>query len=150
GGDQADEVEGGHGHDRAQGDPGDLEVVGDHQGRVADGDDDAGGHRDQVDRVAEVDPVLLPDLGPQQTDHAVQDHRDAAEPAARGGGDDRADVGGEAEQDRHQRGHVVGGGGVDPGRGHDADVLGVGRGRRPADGRGEGGGTALGRGGHAL
>ena len=41
----------------------------------------------------------------------------------------------EAEHDRHDRGDVVGGGGVDPGRRHDADVLGVRRGRRAADRR---------------
>jgi hypothetical protein len=55
-----------------------AERVGDIEGDVADGDDDAGGQRDQVDRIGEIDPVLLPDLGSEQPDHPVQDHGDSA------------------------------------------------------------------------
>ena len=51
-----------------------------------------GRQADQVDRVAEVDAVLDPDLGAEQADHAVEHHRDAAEHAARGGVDDRAEL----------------------------------------------------------
>ena len=58
--------------------------------------------------------------------------------------DQRAELRGEAEQDRHDRRDVVGGRGVDPGRGHDADVLGVGGGGRAADRAGEHGADAVG------
>ncbi len=98
-------------------------------------DDDPGGQRHEVDRVGEVDPVLLPDLGAEQTDHPVEDDGDAAEDGARGGVDDGAELGHQAQQDRHDRGHVVGRRGVDAGGRHDADVLGVGGGggsRRPS------------------
>ena len=55
----------------------------------------------------------------------------------------------EAEQDRDQRRDVVGGRGVDPGRAHDADVLGVRRGRRATERAGEGGRDAVGTDGAA-
>ena len=44
--------------DRAQRDAGQLEGVAHLEGRVADAEDDAGRHRDEVDRVGEVDVVL--------------------------------------------------------------------------------------------
>ena len=96
--------------------PLEREVVGDLQRDVADADDDARGEADQVDRVAEVDPVLLPDLGAEQADHAVEHDGDAAEHAARGRADERAELRAQPEQDRDDGGDVVGGGGVDPGR----------------------------------
>ena len=108
-----------------------------------------GGQADQVDRVAEVDAVLDPDLGAHQADHAVEHDGDPAEHAARGGVDDRAELRAQAEQDRHQRGDVVGRRGVDPGGAHDADVLGVRRGRRAAERAGERGGEAVGADGPA-
>ena len=116
---------------------------------AADAGDDAGGQADQVDRVAEVDAVLDPDLGAHQADHAVEHDRDAAEHAARGRVDDRAELRAQAEQDRDDRGDVVGGGRVDPGRAHDADVLGVRRGRRAAERAGQRGGEAVGADGAA-
>ena len=58
--------------------------------------------------------------------------------------DDRAELRREAEHDGHQRRDVVRGGGVDAGRGHDADVLGVRGGRRAADERGDRGADAVG------
>src|SRR5690242_8073672 len=70
-------------YDRAECDPGQLEVLRDFQRRVTNGDDDAGGDRYQVDRVAEIDAVLLPDFRPEQADHAVQHDRDSAQYAAR-------------------------------------------------------------------
>ena len=57
------------------------EVVADLHLDVADADDDARSERHEVDRVREVDPVLLPDLGAEQADHAVEHDRDAAEDA---------------------------------------------------------------------
>jgi hypothetical protein len=42
----------GDGDDRAERDAGEFEVVGDLEGSVADGDDDPGGDRDEVDRLA--------------------------------------------------------------------------------------------------
>ena len=72
-------------------------------------------------------------LAPEQADHPVEHERDPAEHAAGRGRDDRAELRAEAEQDRDDRGDVVGQRRVDPGRGHDADVLGVGRRGRTAD-----------------
>src|SRR6478735_3855351 len=65
--------------DGAERDALEREVLGDVDLDVADADDDAGRDRDEVDRVAEVDPVLLPDLRAEQADHAVEDDRDAAQ-----------------------------------------------------------------------
>ena len=98
----------------------------------------------EVDRVAEVDPVLLPDLRAEQADHAVEHDGDAAEHATGDRGHQGAELGREAEEDRDGRGHVVGGRGVDPGGRHDADVLGVGRGGGAADRGGEHGAEAVG------
>ena len=69
------------------------EVVGEGQRHVADADDDARGQRNQVDRVGEVDPVLLPDLGAEQADHPVEDDGDPAEDPARDDVDQRAELG---------------------------------------------------------
>ena len=74
-------------------------------------------------------------LAPTQADHAVEHDGDAAEHTARGRVDDRAELRAQAEQDRDDRGHVVGGRRVDPGGTHDADVLGVRRGRRATERR---------------
>src|SRR5690606_25467084 len=118
----------------AQGDPADLEAVGEGEGDVADAGDQSGGDRHQHQRVGEVDPVLHPDLRAEQADHAVQDDGDAADHPLGDGVDQRTELGAQADEDRHARGHVVGGGGVDAGDGHDADVLGVGGAERSADG----------------
>ena len=131
-------------HDRAERDAAQREVVGDLQRHAADAGDEAGGEADQVDRVAEVDPVLHPDLGADQADHAVEHDRDPAEHAARGGAHDRAELRAQAEQDRDHGRDVVGRRRVDPGGTHDADVLGVRRGRRAAERAGQRGGGAVG------
>src|SRR5690606_1845748 len=55
-----------------------------------------------------------------------------------------AELRAQAEQDRHQRCDVVGGRRVDPGRRHDADVLGVGGGRGATDGGGDHGADTVG------
>src|SRR5687768_16955404 len=95
--DGAGEVVKGDGGDRAEGYPAEHEVFGEPQGRVTDGDDDAGGDRDEVDRVGEIDPVLLPDLGAKQADHPVQHDGDAAEHAPRDGGYESAELGAQPE-----------------------------------------------------
>ena len=79
-----------------------LEGLGEFEPGVADGDDDAGGHGHQVDRVGEVDAVLLPDFGTEQADHPVQNHRDPPQHAAGRGRDQRAELGREPESDREQ------------------------------------------------
>ena len=117
--------------------PTELEVVGELQRHPADARDQARRQADHVDGVAEVDAVLDPDLGAHQTDHAVEHHGDAAEHAARCRVDDRAELRAQPEQDRDAGRHVVGRRGVDPGRSHDADVLGVRRRRRAAERGGE-------------
>ena len=124
--------------DRPERDAAQREVVRDLEGDATDARDQTGRETHQVDRVAEVDPVLDPDLGTHQTDHAVEDHRDAAEHATGRRADDRAELRAQAEQDRDERRHVVGGRGVDLGGTHDADVLRVGRGGRAAEGAREG------------
>ena len=101
------------------------------------------GQADQVHRVAEVDAVLDPDLGAEQADHAVQDHRDAAEHTTGGRAHDRPELRAEPEQDGHDRGHVVRRRRVDPGGRHDPDVLGVRRRRRAAERARECGGDAV-------
>ncbi len=143
-GDRPGQVVTDDGDDRPEGDALQRERVGDVQAGVADRDDDARSDGHEVDRVGEVDPVLQPDLRPEQADHAVEHHRDPAEDTARNRGDERTELRAEPEQDRHAGGDVVGGGGVDPGRGHHADVLGVRRGRGAADRRGDHGGEAVG------
>ena len=60
------------------------------------------------------------------------------------GRDEGAELGGEAEEDRDGRGHVVGRRGVDPGGRHDTDVLGVGRRGGATDRGGEHGAEAVG------
>ena len=60
------------------------------------------------------------------------------------GRDERAELGAQPEDDGHRRGDVVGRGGVDPGRGHHPDVLGVGRRGRTADRGGEHGAETVG------
>src|SRR6266508_3385001 len=72
-----------HRDERAQRDARQLERVAERQGHAADAGDDARRQRHQVHRVGEIDPVLDPDLGAEQADHAVQHHGDAAEHAAR-------------------------------------------------------------------
>jgi hypothetical protein len=129
--------------DGAEGDAAELEVVGDHERHATDAGDQAGGETDQVDRLAEVDAVLDPDLGSHQTDHPVEHQGDPAEHPARGRGHHRPELRAETQQDRHDRRHVVGRGGVDAGRTHDADVLGVRRGGRAAERAGERGGDAV-------
>ena len=88
-------------------------------------------------------------LAPMQADHAVEDDGDPAEHPTGGGAHDRAELGAQAEQDRDRGGHVVGGRRVDLGGAHDADVLGVRRGRRPAERAGQRGGEAVGADGPA-
>src|SRR5690606_36528885 len=53
-GDEPHQVVRRHGDDRAERDAGEFVVLAEHQLGVTDGDDDARGDRDQVDRVAEV------------------------------------------------------------------------------------------------
>jgi hypothetical protein len=52
--------------ERARGDASDREGTGDLDGQVADACGDARGERDEVDGIGEVDPVLDPDLRPEQ------------------------------------------------------------------------------------
>src|SRR5262249_21162651 len=82
GGEPPDPVVADEDDDRARGDAGDREGASDLDGQVPDARDDARGQRDEVDRVGEVDPVLDPDLRPEQADHPVEDQGDAAEDAA--------------------------------------------------------------------
>ncbi len=88
--------------------------------------------------------VLDPDLGSHQTDHAVEDNGDASENASRCRCDHRAELRTEPQQDRDDRGHVVGSRRVDAGGTHDPDVLGVRRGGRATEDAGDGGRETVG------
>ncbi|MDG5974180.1 outer membrane receptor protein [Hydrogenophaga taeniospiralis CCUG 15921] len=101
-----------------------------------------GGH-EQVLVVREVDLVVDPDLGAGHGNQAKHHDGHAAHHGQRNGLDQRAELGTEAEQDRHAAGHEKDGGGVDLGRGHDADVFGVGGHAGAARAAGHDGGHAV-------
>ena len=131
------------GDDGAQGDAAQGEGVAELQRDVTDADNDAGCHRDEVHRIAEIDVVLLPDLGAQKANHAVEDDGDAAQYPTGSRRDDGTELGGEAEQDRHDRSHHIGGRRVHPRCRHDADVLRVGRRRARTEEGGQYGGRTV-------
>ena len=72
-------------------------------------------------------------LGARDRDQAEHHDADAAHHRQRNGVDQRAELGREAQQDREQRGHDEDRRRVDLGRGHHADVLGIGRDAGAAD-----------------
>ncbi|MPM23084.1 hypothetical protein SDC9_69547 [bioreactor metagenome] len=143
-------------HDRAERAQGDAvehhaadllavdDLPADRPGVVRDPDDQRDRRGVEVDRIGEVHPVLHPDPYAQHADHAVEDRRRAAEDTSGDRRDQRAELGDHRQQQREHPGDQIGGGRVDPGRGHHADVLGVRRGARPATEAGEHGRQTVG------